>query len=84
MSVIDRKCGNCAHGSFPRTPTGRIKKNAIGKCVALMDLWRQITQRVENIPCLINPKCTPCAIAPGSKAGSCPRWQEAKEESKNV
>lgn len=84
MNCIERVCGNCSHASFPRTPTGRIKKGATGKCVAVMDLWRQTVQRIENIPCLTDPKCRPCAILPDSKAGSCPRWQEVKKENKNV
>lgn len=81
MSHVERRCGNCAHGTFPRTPTGRIRRNVDSKCSVTLDLWLSIVRRIEGIPCIGRPRSAQTLVSPLSPAGSCPRWQKAPRQS---
>lgn len=73
-----RACGNCGNAKFVLTPTGRIKKNELGKCV-VASVEKEIAQlMIDQMPALSCSYIHVMVIWPDTDASSCHRWEPRK------
>lgn len=71
------ECKTCVHADFERTPTGRIKRNYVGRCM-----------KSDEIVSLARECAAPCVqvavygvgIWPNTDATNCAHWQPAAHQ----
>lgn len=69
-----KTCGECRHGLWQRTPTGRIRKNTVGSCDKVSELLKMYVHE-RHAPCMSTtvigaPMTT--RIWPDADASGCP------------